>query len=239
MVQQWKFYLLACILLVVFHSYCHRANAQVETPIDGQTATTVGQEKFFTELDIVGLFATDRGYSQPNRTPYLNATVGYQWGPARVGFFGTDAFLYDTDDYYKYAFFTDYKIPINLNWNLKLFLEVHQLTMSKLGYGFELSAYDYHVYFKKNENWLGYAGPRYSYGGWTDLKIFWDLLWRMEASYNTLSFPTGVDFIMVKTGLGYQWTNLYLGVLAGMTSPNFNFNIFGEPLIYMLVKIDF
>ena len=220
---------LTLIFLCVFHAASIWAQEQ---PPAGETSGSkvfAGLDLFFSLLDV--------GSPQPNATPALDSQFGYQFGAGQVGFWGSSRRFGGDDDYLKYSVFTAYKIQFSGNASLRLQLDLHQFTTSKLGAQVDIEYANYGLFLYQQNNWLGKNGNRTEIGGRVAYKTFWDLDWPVEVSSVQNTVTAVGNYFSVHSGLSHKYSEqIRLALMARYVTLSASYNIDGFPFVYLRIS---
>ena len=211
---------------------CSPAQAQSATEASRPSNASSGGSKVFAQLDLM-FSVLDRGGPQPNSSPALDTQFGYQWDGPKLGFQATSRKLYVDDDYLKYSFFGSYGLRFSTNTGAELQLEVHQLTLSKLGYRAEIDLWTYFLIYQAHQNWLGTGANRTEIGVHKTFKVFWDLDWWSQVS-SINNGATGLgSYFSITSGLSYPFSEqVKLGLFANFVTANVTYNLDGRPTAF-------
>lgn len=218
------------LILVVANFFCQRSFAQSATKDEIQPG------KLFARVAI-GTNLVERGLTQTESSPAVQATLGYKWEQFRVGLWGSNVKFTDSQDSVNLRLFAAYKFiftsnaDLTVNYNLNRYYNdgFRNGTIT----GLDLNMFTYHVHYDRVENWEGTTADATRYGFSKEFEIATDFTVGTGIGYNMLNVEDMTNYFDLELSAGYQLAGLKYELVGTYNSGARQFGSRGGPFLFL------
>lgn len=200
--------------------------------------------KLYGEASIVTNYM-DKGVSQSDKSPALQAGFGYQMGPqARLGLWGSSVKYPSAGENLNLRLYFDVKMDFTSNTNLVLrydfnrFFQSDQHNGSILGLDF--SSFGYHVLFQMDDN---FEGLKSGGANWFAFKKEFQLpagfLFTPQLGYTQTSVSGYSSYFDTRVSLGYKFADVLYELVNTYNSSSSQFSGRGEMTFLFALNVRF
>lgn len=169
--------------------------------------------KLYGEAAIVTNYV-DKGVTQSDKAPALQAGFGYQMGPqARLGLWGSSVKFPSATENLNLRMYADIKMEFTSNTNMVMRYDFNRYFQSDQHngslLGLDLSTFGYHVLFEMNDNW---EGLRSGGATWFAFKKEFQLprgfVFTPQLGYTQTSAAGYASYFDTRTSIGYKFADV-------------------------------
>lgn len=235
-----KFMIPAIICLVVLQVMCGRRSlAQSNPPKDKAGAE---EAKLYGNLAIMTNYI-EKGLSQTDMGPAVQAGFGYQWTQGRVGLWGSSV-RYPNENatmtvqpYVGHTFLFSEKSNLTLRYAYSKYFNSgrRDSTIFSVDWLFM----DYNILFERDENFEGVRNARLWFGAHKKYQLPYDLLMGVTAGYSKTRIAGAQDFLDIRGELIYLYKDMSYALGSTFNSNAKYFGPRAGVTFYLAVKVNF
>lgn len=228
-----RFILAGSVILVVV-KFCSPLRAQ-EKDDNLQPGKLFGEAGLTTNWIENGVSQTDKGYA-------LQAGLGYRWTLFKVGMWGSNIKLPNTNDNLNLRIYMSYRFIFTKNSDLLVRYDFNRYygggDYNGSITGLDLNVFDYHILYDKNSNWEG-AGEATRYGFAKDWKIPYNLMLNLNAGYNMVNVDNYSNYFDIKTLVSYHYADITYALGNSYNSGSSQFDGRGNLSFFLQMNAQF
>lgn len=185
----------------------------------------------------------ERGLTQSESSPVVQATAGYQWTQGRIGAWASNVSFRDSRDSFLLRPFAMYLIPLSENATLTARVDYAKYLSDGNRDGFwwnlDINMFTYHVKYDKVENWeaTGSASGRFAFAKEFAVAGFWSV--GLDIGYSTVESEDYENYFDARANLIYTWENFRAEIVGTYASNKANFGGRSGPFAFALAKVAF
>ena len=200
--------------------------------------------KLYGEASIVSNYV-DKGVTQSDKAPALQAGFGYQMGPqARLGLWGSSVKFPSGGENLNLRFYADVKMDFTSNTNLILkytfnrFFQADQHNGTILGLDF--ASFGYHVLFEMDDNFEGQkSGGATWYAFKKDFQLPASFILTPQLGYTQTTVSGYNSYFDTRVSLGYKFADVFYELVNTYNSNSSQFSGRGEMAFLFALTVRF
>lgn len=185
----------------------------------------------------------EKGLTQTDSGPAIQAEVGYKWTQARIGLWGSNVKFTDATDTIVLRPFVLYRFLFTDNSNLTLRFDMSKYFNDGRRNGNILSAdldmFSYHVLIEKVENWEGTDSENQRVGVKKEFNFYDKLNLNIGAGYNRVDAEGLSHYFDGRAGINYPYEALKFEIAGTVTSNKTEFGSRAGPFLVLSLEAQF
>lgn len=200
--------------------------------------------KLYGEASIVSNYV-DKGVTQSEKAPALQAGFGYQMGPqARLGLWGTSVRYPSATENLNLRLYVDVKMDFSTNSNLVLRYDFNRFFQSDQHNGSilstDFSAFNYHVLFEMNDNWEGLKSGSSSWFAFKkDFQLSRGFIFTPQLGYTQINISGYSSYFDSRLSLGYKFADVFYELINTYNSSSSQFSGRGDMAFLFALNVRF
>ncbi|MGZ3770731.1 MAG: TorF family putative porin [Bdellovibrio sp.] len=213
--------------------------AHLSLAAEGDASTS---SKLYGDVSLLSHYVQN-GLSQTDKAPALQASFWYNFVPQfRLGLWGSNVYYQNSNDNFNLRINSDVRVDFTSNFHA--FLSYTHSEYYNSGnhsggiFGIRLNFSNYRILYNSYSNWEATekSAKRFAFGVVSNVFTNWK--WDNEAGYNTTEVTSIQPYFDFRSGLGFQWSSVFLeGAITG-TSSSSQFNGRGDYFFILSAKME-
>lgn len=185
----------------------------------------------------------EKGISQTDSRPAIQAALGYKWTQARAGLWASNVKFRDSTDVVTMRLFGDYLVPFTANASLVVKFELGKYFNDGSRDGNIITAdfnfFTYHVIYEKVENWESSEYDNQRFGFYKEFEMFNLFGLEFSGGYNMADAEEYSDFFDGKITAIYRVDKLRFDLGGTLTTNKAEFGGPAGPFAYFGIQAAF
>lgn len=220
------------VLIFAVPSFAAEENSKSEF-VDG---------KLYGQTFVVSNYV-EKGLTQTDSGPAIQAEVGYKWTQARIGLWASNVKFLNASDTIVMRPFVNYRFLFTDNAHLTLRLDTAKYFNdgSRNGniFSADLEMFTYHVLYEKVENWEGTDYDNQRIGAKKEFNFYDKFNLNLGAGYNKVDADGHAHYFDARVGINYPYDALKFEVAGTATSNNSEFGSRAGPFLIVSLEARF
>lgn len=226
-----------CFLIFAFFLSSQQALAQAK----GETRNT--RSKMFAEINLNTNYV-EKGITQTDKNPSLQADVGYQYSSGRIGVWSSNVkYANSSDEYLNMRPYLSFRIDTSATTDISLRYDFNRYFKSSTRdgsiIGIDLNLYGYHVIYEQQEKWEGTSSNRTWYGFSKTWNAPSALTYDTTFGYSMVGADGFSNYFDTRLGANYRSGDFIYSLIHTYNSGASQFNGAGDMAFIFMIAVKF
>lgn len=186
----------------------------------------------------IGTDRVERGITQTDSKPSVQAALGYRWPQFKAGVWGSNFKAAPSEDNVNVRIFGAYRFIFTSNADMTARLDVNRYAATGSGNGnimsLDIQFYGYHVDLEQVENWEGTGDISGRFGFRKEYAIAYNLIWGLKGGFNQPAAAN--EYFDFATSIGVKVEEMRFDLIGSVTSGSI-LNGRGKPAVYLTFSV--